>query len=201
MNAWNTETIRDTSKSLVYSSAQTLLSQDYAIIFGGMYVKSISLTAPLEDCFSNVISIYNFGISSNSPNLACESFTYHSIADSEKRAGHSIIIRNSTILVFGGSDGIWKDTVLKIPLPLLNKNYDQEDTCKSNIFSKYLDKKYCKSFSTCYDCLSKPYCGWCPDKCVLDDFSLITDPNNTAGTCPQNNKIENSIAFCPIGNI
>ncbi len=63
MNAWNTETIRDTSKSLVYSSAQTLLSQDYAIIFGGMYVKSISLTAPLEDCFSNVISIYNFGIS------------------------------------------------------------------------------------------------------------------------------------------
>jgi hypothetical protein len=59
-NVWHTETVRDPSKSLVFSSAQTL-NQDFAIILGGMYIKSISWTAPLEDCYSNAIIIYNFG--------------------------------------------------------------------------------------------------------------------------------------------
>jgi hypothetical protein len=51
--------------------------------------------------------------------------------DSQKRAGHSIVVRNDTILVFGGSDGIFKDTVLKIPIPSLDIDSEQQDSCKS----------------------------------------------------------------------
>jgi hypothetical protein len=62
-----------------------------------------------------------------------------------------------------------------------------------------LDQNYCKTFSDCYDCFSKPYCGWCPDQCVLSDFSLISNPNNTINTCHHNSKIQNSKSSCPIG--
>lgn len=63
-NTWHTSNIRDMPHSLIFSSAQSY-KEDYSLIFGGMYVTSISSSASTEDCFSNVIGIFNVGILMN----------------------------------------------------------------------------------------------------------------------------------------
>lgn len=128
-NVWYTATFRNPSYSLIYSSSHSF-DQDYAVIFGGMYTTSISAQAPLEDCFSNVITIYDMGNSLYFMMSACESFSYVTLEKSYKRAGHSMVIRNDTILIFAGSDGIFRDTVLTIPVPLSNKTTAESDICK-----------------------------------------------------------------------
>lgn len=45
-----------------------------------------------------------------------------------------MIIRNDTIFVFGGSDGLFRDTVLKIPVPLVNNTIAESDLCKGKLF-------------------------------------------------------------------
>ena len=59
-NVWHTVTLRNPEYSKIYSTAQ-YIGHDYGVLLGGMFTPNSPKKAPLNDCFSNLISIYDIG--------------------------------------------------------------------------------------------------------------------------------------------
>ncbi|RUP49436.1 hypothetical protein BC936DRAFT_142525 [Jimgerdemannia flammicorona] len=169
-NLWFLGQSQTPDQSRVYNTA-ALVGDNEVIFFGGQLPYNDGVHEDTNQCFFGEIDVYD---------LACGSWSAIKNATlmSERRMGHSMVIRNGVAWITGGNNGFDLADMVMVQFPALNTTQQQTD-------------QYC---------LSRPYCSYCGNICLFD----ATKANLTtqvSGTCQdlieQAPSLAKSTNVCP----
>ncbi|KAJ3408283.1 hypothetical protein HDV05_005061 [Chytridiales sp. JEL 0842] len=161
--------------SVAYAAAVGIpgVNNDLVVGWGGLTSDTINARSTNFEpgaCFSQRFQVLD---------LACgRMYLLNSTATSSsalRRRGHSMVLRNDTLFVLGGTNGFVLSDLVELRLPQLNLSSIERDKCRAN--------NWCGSnYYGCLDCIAKPYCSWCAEQCVWD---LSKRPLLTMNTSSQ----------------
>ena len=198
---------------LRYFGQAAYVDSDYAVVFGGQKLSPGSFETSL-DCFPYDIQILDLG---------CGNWTYysHDVLAKYRRMGFGMVIRNTTMVLVGGYDGVLHNDFVEIDLNQLSNTTLSNECGISNTAIQYPSactstknrdvcraSTYCASSTLCNGCTSNAKCQWCDSQCGYNinqyPLSGIQTSNATYtpgslwnGICPPGSNPLSQSSQCP----
>ncbi|KAJ3302728.1 Multiple epidermal growth factor-like domains protein 8 [Kappamyces sp. JEL0829] len=170
--------------SIYYEGRAVYAENEIAIFHGGQNIGSF------DTCFSGKVKVLD---------LACNYWTTLQTTPAINRQGHGLFLRNQSLWVMGGTDGVLHNDLVEIPLALTLKSEQERNACRA--------ATYCASLTRCASCQRKTMCSWCNSACSynadeypLGNLTSLVPPQQLPqgslvnGICPSNYTVA---AVCP----
>ncbi|KAJ3127207.1 hypothetical protein HK098_006659 [Nowakowskiella sp. JEL0407] len=168
---------------------------DQIVLFGGQTASSVGLQLDENVCFSYEIQVYD---------IACGIWTYSSlpILSSKQRMGHAMILRDSMLIITGGSNGMLQNDMFAIDLfkqplnirTLKNETLPKRDACRASTWCDI-------GHYDCTDCMSRSFCNWCGTSNTCTYNTNLLDIGKKSGTSTDtcsNGLLTTNRTMCPI---
>ncbi|KAI8842635.1 hypothetical protein BJ741DRAFT_704801 [Chytriomyces cf. hyalinus JEL632] len=165
-NVWYIGPLQDLATVKTYGSAFLVPNSDTLMLWGGYSISAETVTDARNPCFSQQFQVYD---------LACQTWNYIDVPDSQflRRKGHSTIVRNNSIFIYGGMNGYLLNDVVELAIPATSLPSKDRDYCRSQYWCS-------GSYYWCQDCTARSFCSWCENTCVYNvSSSLIPTINAT----------------------
>ncbi|EGF82414.1 hypothetical protein BATDEDRAFT_22896 [Batrachochytrium dendrobatidis JAM81] len=178
-DTWSQNAVQGISHNR-YLAQAVYIDQEYAIMFGGQE-KGWDSSRIDDDCFSGEMQILD---------IACGTWSYYDdpTVTRYRRLGFGMVMRNNSLVLVGGSDGVLKNDIVQInlstlPQPstvppdgqcnLVSGNLTLPPQCKPTVNRDICRAQtYCSAEFACSTCSERLYCGWCNDRCGFDNSTL-----------------------------
>ncbi|KAJ3401980.1 hypothetical protein HDU80_005529 [Chytriomyces hyalinus] len=158
-NVWYIGPLQELATVKTYGSAFLVPNSDTLMLWGGYSISAETVTDASNPCFSQQFQVYD---------LACQTWNYIDVPDSQflRRKGHSTIVRNNSIFIFGGMNGYLLNDVVELAIPATSLPSKDRDYCRSQYWCS-------GSYYWCQDCTARSFCSWCENTCVYNVSSYL----------------------------
>ncbi|KAI9138573.1 hypothetical protein BKA69DRAFT_763641 [Paraphysoderma sedebokerense] len=177
---WYSTRNNNTMDSRIHNTARLLggngNEKGKVVLFGGQMPPLNNVNETLNECFWAEVKVFD---------ADCEktTVTNPSALQSKRRMGHSMIMKNNTMVIVGGHNGVDLADMVQHNATLPVSTVQEKKNCKAT--------NYCKFFNDCDDCLTRSYCGWCGNTCAyIGDFSSTQIQQSCNSTCPLRTPID-----------
>ncbi|KXS09525.1 hypothetical protein M427DRAFT_490014 [Gonapodya prolifera JEL478] len=169
-------------------STATTIAPDLVLLYGGQTINDATISPPSGDCFHSMgaYSLYD---------AACGVFLNTSVAwdatyGSLRRMGHTATIRNGSLWIAGGTDGIPSADTFSVPIDALLASAQTSPPTAAALDSERRDHcraaSWCAGAATCDECATYAGCTWCGEGgggCQRDPARCTVAPSGPAA-CP-----------------